>query len=92
MKSADLNVLSNFGLRHPYKFAIYISTLIFMGSLFIPMQSIDVAMVRIKTIQIILWGLLTWLIMKVLDDAEVPVFICHGVSFIYFIIILAIVR
>jgi hypothetical protein len=69
MCMVDLNILSRFSVNTPYKFLLYLSTGIFLASLFLPMQGFNVRLVQHRSLIVMCLGLVTWFLEYIIHAA-----------------------
>jgi hypothetical protein len=67
MTSPSINVLQNFKVNTPEKFILYISTIIFLLSLFFPVQLLNASTIQKKSLIIAILGIIEWFVLILLE-------------------------
>lgn len=67
MSGHQIDFMKGFGLNRPYKLIIYISSLVLILSLFTPIQILSNQLVFKKSLQIVVFGIIAWMILYVLE-------------------------
>jgi hypothetical protein len=70
-------ILANFKVHNPLRLILYVSTLIFIGSLFIPIKGYDLSMVQHKSLLIMILGVCSWLIVNLLGEMWERMYATH---------------
>ncbi|MCF7799091.1 hypothetical protein K9M74_04245 [Candidatus Woesearchaeota archaeon] len=75
MTQSPLQILPNFGIKNVQQFILYVSTTIFMLSLFIPIQGLTLSVVQRKSLIITVVSAIAWFLrsslwswVKMIDD------------------------
>jgi hypothetical protein len=64
---SETGILTNFKIHNPLRFIIYVSTIIFIGSLFIPVKGYDLNLLQHKSLLIMILGVCFWFVMHFLE-------------------------
>ena len=66
--STSVNPLPNFGINSIHKFILYVATVIFITSLFVPIQGFDTILVQKKALSIMGFGVVAWFLYTVITN------------------------
>jgi hypothetical protein len=64
------SILSNFKINTPLKFILYVSAIIFIGSLFVNIKGYDLARLQYISLRIIILGVIFWFIKELLETVS----------------------